>query len=61
MSTLERGRLAVYAMQIMEKDQRIAELEGACREALKCIEKHVPDTEFAPRQWLREVLAKAAA
>ena len=31
----------------------------ALQEALKCIEKHVPKTEFAPRQWIREVLAQA--
>jgi len=31
----------------------------AVQEALKCIEKHVPKTEFAPRQWIREVLAQA--
>jgi len=31
----------------------------ALQEALKCIEKHVPKTEFAPRHWIREVLAQA--
>ena len=31
----------------------------ALQEALTCIEKHVPKTEFAPRQWIREVLAQA--
>ena len=31
----------------------------ALQEALKCIEKHVPKTEFAPRQRIREVLAQA--
>ena len=31
----------------------------ALQEALKCIEKHVPKTEFAPRLWIREVLAQA--
>jgi hypothetical protein len=31
----------------------------ALQEALKCIEKHVPKTEFAPRQWIREVLAQS--
>ena len=31
----------------------------ALQEALKCIERHVPETEFAPRQWIREVLSQA--
>ena len=31
----------------------------ALQEALRCIERHVPKTEFAPRQWIREALAQA--
>lgn len=35
------------------------ELLAAAEEALKCIEKHIPATVFAPRMWLREAIKKA--
>lgn len=35
------------------------DLIEAAKEALKCIEKHVPATEFAPREWLRDAITKA--
>lgn len=36
------------------------ELLQAAQAALECIERHVPPSEFAPRQRLRELLARAA-
>jgi len=35
------------------------ELLEVCREALSCIERHVLPTTFAPRQRLRDAIAKA--
>jgi hypothetical protein len=35
------------------------DLLAACHEALACILKHVPATEFAPRDMLRAAIAKA--
>jgi hypothetical protein len=35
------------------------DLIEAAKEALKCIEQHVPATTFAPRGWLRDAITKA--
>lgn len=42
-----------------EREARMRFLIEAAKEALKCIEKHVPATEFAPREWLRDAITKA--
>ena len=62
----EDARQARFAAQRQAADEtarRAAaydELVCACRASLDCIEKHVPNTVFAPREMLRAVLAKVS-
>lgn len=49
----------ISRIELCPKHAAAPAMYEALQEALKCIEKHVPKTEFAPRQWIREVLAQA--